>query len=369
MIYSLAIRKRISLIYLENLVGNWQFSWSDFNYHLEIMHDNARIGKSNPTNVTNLSLPSLPSIQFYVGLIGFSANLILLLIILTSRKGLRDKSYLFISNIAFSDILTCVFVCVINTPNNVAIKVSPSFGKILCKLLYASFYFSFNSSTYSLAIISLHRLRMLEYPFSFRIETMVYRNAKILVVAIWVFSLMITVPNYYLSTITTLGLFCDIGYPYGLQFNRIYYTIAFIISSIIPTIIIIVSYFRIVKTLSSSIFNLPTFTIANSTEINAGSYYRSRSVVGFLIFTTSIYITLSLPFLIGFLIMSLLGLSFRTLLFENAQFRIYMIIATSSFISVTIFNPLLYLCCDRNIRLEIRKKSNWLYYFILTYVQ
>ena len=328
-----------------------------------------KISNTNLTNITISSLPLLPAIQLYFGLIGFISNLTLLMVISTSSKGLKDKSYIFISNIAFSDILTCIMVCAMHIPNNVAIKISLTFGKIFCKLLYSTFYLSFNTSAYSLAIISLHRLRILQYPFPFRAKTIVYCNTKILVIAIWVFSLMITIPNYYISTITTFGLFCDIGYPYGLQFNHIYYVIAFIVSSVIPTIIITVSYLRIIKTLSCSVFNLPTFTLSNASEFNASYGNRSKSVVEFLIFTTSIYIILSLPFLIGFLVMSLLGSSFRVLLFRNENFRIYMIIASLSFISVTIFNPLLYLFCDRNIRLEIRKQLNRLLCFILLYYQ
>ncbi|RDD39654.1 Prokineticin receptor 2 [Trichoplax sp. H2] len=336
--------------------------------------DHLRISDRNPTsiNINHTTIGNFPSvqwIQFYVGLAGLIANFTLLLLISTSRKGLKDKSYVFINNIALSDFLICFLMCLMHLPFKGSVNISISLGGVICKILFATFHLSFNTSAYSLTFISMYRLKIVIHPLSYRVKTTLYRHTKIVAVAIWIFSLVIAIPNIFLSEVVTLGLFCDVGYPYGQDFNQIYYTIVFTISSIVPILVMSINYIRIAKALSCSVFSRPSF--ARNTTVNSKRTYRYRSknVVEFLICTTGVYMFLSLPFLIGFLIMSLLGLSFHAIYSNNDGFRIYMIVASSAFISVTIFNPILFLFCDRNIRLQICKKRNHLYYFILSHIR
>ncbi|XP_069141054.1 G-protein coupled receptor 83-like [Argopecten irradians] len=181
-------------------------------------------------------------------IISFFGNMLVVHVVVKNRK-MHTVTYIFIANMAFSDLLmTCL-----NVPLNIARELMSEWtlGSILCHLLNFSLMTSVYVSTFTLTAIALDRQRVLIYPLNPRITK---RKGIFILVLIWTLAFSLSLPYGVYTRVQDLNLFvmtvkrCRTYFPS--EKLEQYLTIAtVVIQYVIPLSIIGVTYGRIVHKL------------------------------------------------------------------------------------------------------------------------
>lgn len=283
-----------------------------------------------------------------ISVLGIISNSILLCIILYSKK-LKDPSYVFITNIATSDLITSIQVLVIFMSANGTVLLSESFGNTMCKIAYSIFLISYSTSMLSLAIISIYRLNIVSNPFRFKQASYIYKHSAKLAVFIWIFSILSAIPIFPVLQYTNSTRSCDVYYPYGSIYTNIYFGSSLLVNFILPGVIVIICYVRIASKLNSRI-NPP----GNHVAFKPRTLVHSKEIFKFYGIITAVYMMLSWPFMMTLLILSIT---------ENSQTRVAnKNLSTAVAVTMTFFasnilyvlNPVMVMAFDKNIKSDIR---------------
>ncbi|XP_071482168.1 galanin receptor type 1-like [Diadema antillarum] len=184
---------------------------------------------------------------FLIGIVGNS-----LVIMVTSRrlKGLHKTMNVFILNLSFADLLFLVF-CV---PFSAIFWTTHSWdlGEILCKLLDFLTYMSMLASIFTLVAMSLDRFSAVVFPLKL-LQLRSLRNAKIIVVMIWIVSFSCASPYLVVNAIvfdSSLNVtYCVEKWPNVERQRAIYYAFMFTVGYVLPLFLITCAYVLILRAL------------------------------------------------------------------------------------------------------------------------
>ena len=312
----------------------------------------AWFNKSDMKNATNLIHDSrllhyLISTMAIVGIIG---NLLLLLVIIRSRR-LLDPTYIYIANITASDFSTSLQIFVVNIFLAIKVTLEVDAWILFCKVLSLIFFVSILTSSLSLLAVSLYRLKIVLEPINFRSTSALYKHRSKCVLLIWITGLLGAAPVYLLTSYHSEPQTCFIGYPYGQMVNIIYYSVTLIGGYFVPIIIMMYCYIRIFQKLTST---SPTL-LQTSSHSNVTTTNRSIKAVKFMLAVTCIYMLLILPFISWMLGLSFAYQSQASLISAMPELSLLLAMAFGCSYLVCILNPLLFLIFDKNIKSKLSK--------------
>lgn len=174
------------------------------------------------------------TIIFVLGLVGN----ILVCFVVIRNKAMQTVTNLFISNLALSDILLCVFA-VPFTPLY-SFRGSWSWGSLLCHIMPFAQGCSVYISTLTLMSIAIDRFFVIIYPFRprMKIETCVS-----VIIMIWTFAVTVTMPYAIFMTYYDLdiGRFCEETWP-SEKLRRLFGSVTSILQFVLPFIVIAFCY-------------------------------------------------------------------------------------------------------------------------------
>lgn len=174
------------------------------------------------------------TVIFVLGLIGN----ILVCFVVIRNKAMQTVTNLFISNLALSDILLCVFA-VPFTPLY-SFRGSWSWGSLLCHIMPFAQGCSVYISTLTLMSIAIDRFFVIIYPFRprMKIETCIS-----VIIMIWTFAITVTMPYAIFMTYYDLdiGRFCEETWP-SEKLRRLFGSVTSILQFVLPFIVIAFCY-------------------------------------------------------------------------------------------------------------------------------
>ncbi|KAH3789779.1 prolactin-releasing peptide receptor-like [Dreissena polymorpha] len=141
-----------------------------------------------------------------VGLVGFVGN-VAMLIVMGKRSLYHDETYFFIGNLAFSDLIKCLFVLPISLAN--MLVQNWIFGSFLCFFLPMIQFFPIHASMLTFLMIAIDRYRLIVNPFKPRVP------AGLCIIATWVGAICVVLPHaVYIKYI-------DLGALLGKKFSGV----------------------------------------------------------------------------------------------------------------------------------------------------
>ena len=299
------------------------------------------------TNGDSISTNSLVQSISSLGIIG---NTILLWIIFYSKK-LRDPSYIFVTNIAISDLTTSIQVLIIfSTSNTPFLDVS---GNVICKIVYSILFASYSASMSSLTLISIYRLSIVSNPHQFKQTSYIYKHSTKLAILIWISSILFAIPLHPVIRYSNITRSCDISYPYGNIYNVIYFSSSLMINFVVPRVVMIICYIRIASKLNSRIFS-----VRNHINVKLATLIRSKELLKIYGIITAIYMILSWPFMMILLILSIVQETQVSLIDENIGLAWAVGIAFIASNITYVINPIMFMAFDKNIKSDIKKIAN-----------
>lgn len=292
----------------------------------------------------------LYSVICIFAIIGIIGNLFLLFIILHSKR-LLDPTYMYIANIAASDLWTSMQTFVVNLFFAIKVTLKVEDWIIFCKVLSFLFFVSLITSSLTLLVVSLCRLRMVLEPTNFRSTSLLYKYRKVCMILIWIIGFSGAIPVYFLTNYQSIPPTCFTDYPYGQMFNVIFYLLSLIGGYLTPITIMMYSYIRIFRKLT---LTSPTL-LHTPSQSNVVSSNRSLKAIKFMLLVTCIYMMLILPFIIWMVGLSLVYQTQASLLKINPKMSLLFAIAFGTSYFVCILNPFLFLIFDKNIKSNLSR--------------
>ncbi|XP_041370985.1 neuropeptide Y receptor type 5-like [Gigantopelta aegis] len=139
-----------------------------------------------------------------VGVVGIVGN-IAMIIVLGKRRLYHDQTFFLLGNLAFSDLIKCVFVLPITLAN--LLIQNWLFGSFLCFFLPMMQCFPVYASMLTFLMIAIDRYRLIVHPFKSRLP------AGLCTIAVWVVAVCVVLPYaVYIKYI-------DLGASLGEQFE------------------------------------------------------------------------------------------------------------------------------------------------------
>lgn len=174
------------------------------------------------------------TIIFVLGLLG---NLLVCFVVIRN-KAMQTVTNLFISNLALSDILLCVFA-VPFTPLY-TFRGAWSWGSLLCHIMPFAQGCSVYISTLTLMSIAIDRFFVIIYPFRPRMKI---ETCLVVIVMIWTFSVTVTMPYAVFMTYYDLdiGRFCEETWP-SERLRRVFGSVTSVLQFVLPFIVIAFCY-------------------------------------------------------------------------------------------------------------------------------
>ena len=288
-----------------------------------------------------------PLIQF-ISFLGILGNVVLFTIIIYSKK-LKDPSYIFVTNIATSDLITSIQVLIIFTWPKSQYAYMLDVSNIICKISYSIFFASYATSMLSLTLISIYRLNIISNPFRFRYTSNVYKHSTKFAIFVWIISILFTIPLYPLVRYSVTTNSCDVYYPYGNTYNSIYFSFSLLLSYILPGFTMIICYIKIAFILRSRTY--PTDYHLNHSQ---RSWVRSKDIFKFFVITSAIYMILSWPFMTALTVLSVANENQTNLIMKNVGLAWAISGAFIASNTLYIINPIMFLGFDGNLKSDIR---------------
>ncbi|KAM3960731.1 neuropeptide receptor A7 [Aphomia sociella] len=169
--------------------------------------------------------------------LGLSGNILVCFVVIRN-KAMQTVTNLFISNLALSDILLCIFA-VPFTPLY-SFRGSWSWGSLLCHIMPFAQGCSVYISTLTLMSIAIDRFFVIIYPFRprMKIETCIT-----VIIMIWTFSVTVTMPYAIFMTYYDLeiGRFCEETWPTE-KLRRIFGSVTSVMQFVLPFVVIAFCY-------------------------------------------------------------------------------------------------------------------------------
>ena len=301
-------------------------------------------------NVSNATVPSIDaSINVWgsiLGMILFIAGLVLNIFvayIFITDKFFAQISYRLMLISVFSDIISIIGQII-----SYAIKffyfVNHYEGSMVCKITNSIASISFGVSIYNLYLIAFDRYYMILHPHSSFYANNKYRIMTISEIIVWLMSGLLSINYFYiigsLPEDTKICDFIDKSIS-----TSIYLIFKIMFSYVIPSIIIAVIYYRIIR--HQNRYIRPGLATEEELSIQIK---RKRKVTRKLIFITFGFILTTWPSYVTFMYIAISRKSATTIRAENHLLYVFLSLIFLGSFSVTVVTPLLYLKFDENVR-------------------
>lgn len=275
------------------------------------------------------------TIIFVVGIFG---NALVCYAVIRNRA-MQTVTNLFITNLALSDILLCVF----------AVPFTPLytflgrwiFGGPLCHIMPYAQGCSVYISTLTLTSIAIDRFFVIIYPFKPRMKI---KTCIGLIVFIWVFALSVTFPyGYYMAL---QDVFCAEKWPSD-QIRKAFGAVTTIMQFVIPFIVMAFCYTCVSVKLNDRLKSRPGSK--NSKKEDAERERKRR--------TNRMLIAMVAIFGLSWLPLNLINISsdFYSLAEDWRYYMVLFFIAHFIAMSSTCYNPFLYAWLNENFRKEFKQ--------------
>ncbi|RDD37893.1 Neuropeptide Y receptor [Trichoplax sp. H2] len=301
-------------------------------------------------------------ISIIIAVLGTIANSLICYAIVKKKELHTPTCYLMI-NMAISDCLTVIMTALINTIHYyLACYIAfSSFLVFTCKITYFVNAIAYISSTVTLVAISLERHSKIS-PLSMQ-KSSFFNNTFKLKAAIaftWIAGIVIAIPYLTLVSIVPQNPWiCSINYITP-TFNIPYFISLFILVFIVPNIIIIAMYSRIIRYLNQN----------NAAQRNQPSFQRifkhkrkmHCDTIKMLILVTAGYMITSLPIFIAYIMIAFSGLNLVDYIIHLNDMQTS--VAQIAYIILPLAccqNPLIYLYYNKAIRNALSSQIRRLY--------
>ncbi|XP_041987321.1 prolactin-releasing peptide receptor-like [Aricia agestis] len=275
------------------------------------------------------------SVIFVVGLFG---NALVCYAVIRNRA-MQTVTNLFITNLALSDILLCVF----------AVPFTPLytflgrwvFGSLLCHIMPYAQGCSIYISTLTLTSIAIDRFFVIIYPFKPRMKI---KTCIGLIVCIWVFSLIVTFPyGYYMAF---HDIYCSEKWPSD-QIRKAFGAGTTIMQFVIPFIVMAFCYTCVSIKLNDRLKSRPGSK--NSKKEDAERERKRR--------TNRMLIAMVTIFGVSWLPLNSINISsdFYSFAEDWKYYMVLFFVAHFIAMSSTCYNPFLYAWLNENFRKEFKQ--------------
>lgn len=296
-------------------------------------------------NVTTTDLIEYKAIQalfctiyaiiFVVGIFG---NAIVCYAVIRNRA-MQTVTNLFITNLALSDILLCVF----------AVPFTPLytflgrwvFGGLLCQIMPYAQGCSVYISTLTLTSIAIDRFFVIIYPFKPRMKI---KTCIALIICIWIFALSVTFPYGYYMALE--DIYCAEQWPSD-QIRKAFGAVTTIMQFVLPFIVMAFCYTCVCIKLNDRLKSRPGSK--NSKKEDAERERKRR--------TNRMLISMVAIFGLSWLPLNLINISsdFYSLAESWTYYMIFFFVAHFIAMSSTCYNPFLYAWLNENFRKEFKQ--------------
>jgi neuropeptide Y receptor len=284
-------------------------------------------------------------IYFIIFVIGITGNVLVCYVFITN-KSMHTVTNLFISNLALSDIILCLFA-VPFTPLYLITFKAWVFGSALCHLVPYVQGVSVYISAFTLMSIAIDRFLVIIYPFKARMKMYV---CALIIIAVWIIAAAFTLPyGYYVQIIESphhnTTHFCDEIWP-SEDMRRIFGISTTMLQFIVPVVIISFCYIRVCCKLSDK-----TRIITGAKSARKEELERERTSR-----TNRMLISMVIIFGISWLPLNCynLLLDFHIQAARWNYSRALFLLAHAIAMSSTCYNPLLYAWLNENFRKEFK---------------
>ncbi|KAJ2944128.1 hypothetical protein O0L34_g18095 [Tuta absoluta] len=275
------------------------------------------------------------TIIFVVGIFG---NALVCYAVIRNRA-MQTVTNLFITNLALSDILLCIF----------AVPFTPLytflgewvFGSFLCKIMPYAQGCSVYISTLTLTSIAIDRFFVIIYPFKPRMKI---QTCIGLIIFIWVFSLTVTFPYGYYMKLE--GKFCNEQWPTD-QIRKAFGGVTTIMQFVIPFIVMAFCYTCVSIKLNDRLKSRPGSK--NSKKEDAERERKRR--------TNRMLIAMVAIFGLSWLPLNVINISsdFYTFAEHWTYYMVLFFVTHFIAMSSTCYNPFLYAWLNENFRKEFKQ--------------
>lgn len=204
-----------------------------------------------------------------VGLVGMIGNITMLVIM--GKRGLyHNPTFFFLGNMAFSDLIKCIFALPISLAN--MLVQNWIFGSFMCFFLPMIQFFPIHASMLNFLMIAIDRYRLIVHPFKSRIPT------GLCAIATWVGAICVVLPHAVYVRYIDLGAllgnnFTGTGICFVNMEKQIqeYFRAMFVALYALPLTIIAFLFVKISAELKSKVIP-PTEVHFNNRHINNESH-------------------------------------------------------------------------------------------------
>nr|ALM88307.1 neuropeptide receptor A11 [Chilo suppressalis] len=290
-------------------------------------------------NVVQVAFCILYTMIFVLGVFG---NVLVCYVVFRNRA-MQTVTNLFITNLALSDILLCLF----------AVPLTPMytflgrwvFGRLLCHLMPYVQGTSVYISTLTLTSIAIDRFFVIIYPFHPRMKL---NTCIFIIIFIWLFSLVVTCPyGLFMGLLITKNkTYCEESWPSD-RSRRIFGVFTTVLQFLIPFLVIAICYTCVSIRLNDRARSKPG---AKNTRREEADRDRKRR-------TNRMLISMVAIFGISWLPLNLINIfnDFYAQMTEWNYYYVSFFLAHSMAMASTCYNPFLYAWLNENFRKEFKQ--------------
>lgn len=276
---------------------------------------------------------------FVIGLIGN----VLVCYVVCRNKAMQTVTNMFITNLALSDVLLCVL----------AVPFTPLytflgrwvFGRFLCHTVPYAQGCSVYISTLTLTAIAMDRFFVIIYPFHPRMKI---TTCLMIITAVWVFSLLLTLPyGLYMSLNTYDNIddhYCEEDWP-SESSRKLYGSVTVVLQFILPFLIISVCYILVSIKLNDRARTKPGCKTSKKEEADRERKKRTNRML------------ISMVGVFGISWLPLNSVNIFNDFYETKSdiYTVLFFVAHCIAMSSTCYNPFLYAWLNENFRKEFKQ--------------
>lgn len=277
-------------------------------------------------------------------IVGVCGNLLVCYVVVRNRA-MRTVTNLFIMNLALSDILLC-FLAVPVTPSYTFLR-RWVFGVALCHLMLYAQGCSVYISSLTLTSIAIDRFFVILHPFHPRMKL---STCVAIVVSIWCFSLLVTLPyGLYIEHYTLPGLgfsYCEESWP-SEESRKLFSTLTSSLQFLLPFLLISFCYVRVSTKLNERVRRKPGNKTWHKERLDRARKRRTNRML----------IAMVAVFGLSWLPLNCVNM-LNDFWESSSQWRYYNLlffVAHSVAMSSTCYNPFLYAWLNENFRKEFKQ--------------
>jgi len=279
---------------------------------------------------------------FYVGIffLGIFGNALVVFVVWRNRQ-MHTVTNLFITNLALSDVLLCVL----------AVPFTPLytflggwvFGNTLCHLVPYAQGVSVYISTLTLTSIAVDRFLVIIYPFHPRMKI---KMCLTIIVSIWVFALLLTLPYGLFMQLEEPHTFCEEHWP-SEPFRKVFSSITSILQFIVPFFVIAFCYICVSIKLKDRARAKPGSKTSKREEADRERKRRTnRMLIAMVVIFGVSWLPLNIVNVVN---------DFYSPANEWFYYRLCFFITHCLAMSSTCYNPILYAWLNDNFRKEFKQ--------------